>query len=85
MKMLDVVVEKTTFLIVAVFVRDASKLCQFVTDMAESQMLNIRKIIDLKLDICNLRAGKKNSANSILYTKRRKNKSFFLIYNFINS
>lgn len=57
--MLDVVVEKTTFLIVAVFVRDASKLCQFVTDMAESQMLNIRKIIDLKLDICNLRAGEK--------------------------
>lgn len=46
----------------AVFVRDASKLCQFVTDMAESQMLNIRKLIDLKLDICNLRAGKKNSA-----------------------
>lgn len=61
MKMLDVVVEKTTFLIVAVFVRDASKLCQFVTDMAESQMLNIRKIIDLKLDICNLRAGKKKT------------------------
>lgn len=57
--MLDVVVEKTTFLIVAVFVKDASKLCQFVTDMAESQMLNVRKIIDLKLDICNLRAGKK--------------------------
>lgn len=83
--MLDVVVEKTTFLIVAVFVRDASKLCQFVTDMAESQMLNVRKIIDLKLDICNLRAEEKNSANSILYTKRRKNKSFFLIYNFINS
>lgn len=49
MKMLDVVVEKTTFLIVAVFVRDASKLCQFVTDMAESQMLNVRKIIDFNL------------------------------------
>lgn len=30
-------------MIVAVFVRDASKLFQFVTDMAESQMLNVRK------------------------------------------
>lgn len=49
MKMLDVVVEKTTFLIVAVFVRDASKFCQYVTDMAESQMLNVRKIIDFNL------------------------------------
>lgn len=33
----------------AVFVRDASKLCQFVIDIAESQMLNVRKIIDFNL------------------------------------
>lgn len=32
----------------AVFVRDASKVCQFVTDIAKSQMLNVRKIIDFK-------------------------------------
>lgn len=47
-------------------------------------MLNVRKIIDLKFDICNLRVGKKNFVNLILYIKCKKNKLFFLIYNFIN-